>query len=481
MSAEVANQAPTIFLSHKHEDGMLARFVATNLTTLGSKVFISEDIPGGQAWHPWILQRLKQSSLLLLLYTDTTSAWDWCLYEVGVFTSLKKPRPIIYVYAGDRPRQLEHLQGYLATKDRLEAFLREYVTKSDAAQTEHVATFAQEWASRMRKRVATPLLPHFDVDVDASWHAGDSVTGTPEDQNLPDDTAIHGSFETQAVFGVGQPPWTLRQIVDARGAHRNQSWSMELARILQDAARRRISHETAAVYRGENRSFRTVPLRVEQQANGITRFSLLLLHEPTWEHDRLRHAISSFGDLMRELTLLVDSTTKDDVIGWLAYTPALGFLARPTVEWQRLYGAVCNKIDQIRFTCLEDGDLIKWHRKFIGLEREDGNGEKVVVTANTVDEATDISKQLVRRSRRPDRHLPFASFPGFYLFNNSHRAIVVTHFAMPVLEPYGDAEQDDPSQPEMFGAVTNDPTIVSRVLRARENYRPPARAANAGT
>ena len=80
-----------IFISHKHEYETAAKTIKGILSKLGGrsvKCFLSEEITPGDDWYKWIGDRLAESNVLLLLFTEPSASWDWCLYEAGLFQSI---------------------------------------------------------------------------------------------------------------------------------------------------------------------------------------------------------------------------------------------------------------------------------------------------------------------------------------------------------------------------------------------------------
>ena len=68
-----------IFISHKDEYETAARTIKGILSRLGGnsvKCFISEEIPAGDDWYQWIGDRLAESNVLLLLFTEPSASWD---------------------------------------------------------------------------------------------------------------------------------------------------------------------------------------------------------------------------------------------------------------------------------------------------------------------------------------------------------------------------------------------------------------------
>jgi hypothetical protein len=79
----------TIFLSHKKCDENCAKDLRAILRKpCGGKLDIKlmEEIPKGKEWREWIKENLAVADMLLLLYTEPTLDWNWCLFEAGIFT-----------------------------------------------------------------------------------------------------------------------------------------------------------------------------------------------------------------------------------------------------------------------------------------------------------------------------------------------------------------------------------------------------------
>ena len=80
-----------VFISHKKIDEASAKAIRDELAQFSGDLqfFISGDsIRAGEDWQARLRSELKDSDLLLLLFTEPTREWDWCLYEVGLFTDL---------------------------------------------------------------------------------------------------------------------------------------------------------------------------------------------------------------------------------------------------------------------------------------------------------------------------------------------------------------------------------------------------------
>ena len=79
-----------IFISHKLSDKQLAELVARELESLGGgriDCWLSgQDLSAGVDWNRQTKHNLAESHLLVLLFTTPALNWDWCLFEVGLFT-----------------------------------------------------------------------------------------------------------------------------------------------------------------------------------------------------------------------------------------------------------------------------------------------------------------------------------------------------------------------------------------------------------
>ena len=147
----------TIFISHKvGRDQKTAEALKTILTRPFDRtdvlaVHISEKIVPGHGWKHKIYRWLHESNLLLLLFTDPTLDWNWCLYEAGLFTDLNKlnesqdhePKIVcIYPPGKEAPRPLEHIQGVEGTQRGVQDFLRKLYKSEDYGCENTLATGA---------------------------------------------------------------------------------------------------------------------------------------------------------------------------------------------------------------------------------------------------------------------------------------------------------------------------------------------------
>ncbi len=192
------------------------------------------------------------------------------------------------------------------------------------------------------------------------------------------------------------------------------------------------------------------------------------------ESGKRTEAVSSFKDLMERLTDLLRSTEAGDTVRYLAYTPVLGFLSETEDLWKKLQTCMEQRADQIDMICLKDDDLAHWHGRFAG--RNTARGE-TPVEASLIQKANEVSRVVLGRLEaqgRPPMRRPFAELPGFYVFKNSTRALVVAPVGVPLMRDADRASIEKEwteSKVEMFGIDTNVPQIVKNAGLAFVRFR----------
>jgi hypothetical protein len=119
-----------VFVSHKHDDHALAETVKTTIEGLSGRIecFVSgSDLPAGCDWNAEIRSQLAKSHLLILLFTEPSRNWDWCLYEAGLFTSVggAEDHSVVCLYRPQDalPSPLKNLQGVPVEAVLLQQFL----------------------------------------------------------------------------------------------------------------------------------------------------------------------------------------------------------------------------------------------------------------------------------------------------------------------------------------------------------------------
>ncbi|MEP7112106.1 MAG: toll/interleukin-1 receptor domain-containing protein [Ilumatobacteraceae bacterium] len=258
-----------VFISHKHEDHELATTVDKALRSVSSSVecFVSgANIGAGTDWNREIRESLKRSHLVVLLFTNPTQNWDWCLYEAGLFTRLDEEdvHAVVSLFhpEGSAPRVLQNLQGVPAGQSQLREFL-ESLCKS-------TWRVSDDWRKGpLNSRVRPEVLQAAAAQIEDAFppsrsHAThhpchrlllDLSTASASSDGIPDDALV--------VEGPGATETYTLSLFQVASGERSRTWG-ELIAALDGADapwRRQLDRRFAAALRGELFAPTTATLR----------------------------------------------------------------------------------------------------------------------------------------------------------------------------------------------------------------------------
>ena len=281
-----------IFISHRSEDAALAKSIKKimEVYAAGRLVFhISEEMPKGADWYKWIKDRLVESRMLLLLFTDNTAAWDWCLYEAGLFTQWDDDtRRIICLHTSrEPPAPLKHLQSVPALGEEILLFLRQLFVETELTGLEsplnatltsnptELKRAAEKIAKAMRRNTVrqdhlTKYI-HINIERPARLRAG----------VIPGDAAIDSDAESFALFNKKMGKWTWGDLLEGRKEDPDGRWIDELNRAINQASSRRLVDPIFATLRVRQtgRIYRPILHRVATKSDGSQQFTVLFADE----------------------------------------------------------------------------------------------------------------------------------------------------------------------------------------------------------
>ncbi len=203
------------FISHKSEYKQAARGLKDILELWGGRdvnVFLSEDIAAGSDWYEWITSRLRDSNVLLLMFTEEALSWDWPLYEAGLFTRLggDDHRKVVCLHHPDidPPKPLKHLQTVPAKQEEMEGFLRSlFGTTEITALAEPInSKFANNKGEveEAAEQICGYFVPHSVIKrhycrfLDIKIREPQAISPT----EIPEDAKIVSNSRTLAAFGL---------------------------------------------------------------------------------------------------------------------------------------------------------------------------------------------------------------------------------------------------------------------------------------
>jgi TIR domain len=287
-----------IFISHRAEDAALAKSIKKMMEVLaaGRLLFhISEEMPKGTDWYKWIKDRLVESRMLLLLFTDNTAAWDWCLYEAGLFTQWDDDtRRIICLHTSRQPpAPLNHLQSVPALGEEISLFLRQLLVETELTGLESPlnATLASNPAEL--KRAAEKIAKAMRREAVRQDYLTRCILINIERptrlvaEGIPDDAVIDSDAESLALFNKKMGKWTWGDLVGGSKEGAERRWIVELNRAVRQASSRSLVDPILATLRVRQtgRSYRPVLHRVSTKSDGSQQFTVLFVEDGHGKHE----------------------------------------------------------------------------------------------------------------------------------------------------------------------------------------------------
>lgn len=305
-----------IFLSHKSEDFQTAREVKDLLQKNNRendflnfflpenmKIFLSEEMTQGQEWYPWIKQHLVESNLLLLLFTDVTQDWDWCLYEAGLFDRLDDThhRHVICLHPSqiEPPKPLRHLQTVPATPHATKLFLEKLYTEIQltglaepiAPRLVALRTESPKEFENLLERAAQQLMDLIDHRPTKKRSFCDYfILRIKEPQaihpdQIPPDASVESRGRTLSnLFGLGEREWPWQDVEMQARKKRDTRWINELAKAIHQASQdRAIEPLRAPLYAvREQKIYRPLLAESTWEANGEITFKIVFYEGVSW-------------------------------------------------------------------------------------------------------------------------------------------------------------------------------------------------------
>ena len=468
-------------------------------------VNLGENIPLGADWQGWIKSTLGKSDLLLLLLNDPGSDLDWCLYEAGLFAGLpasadnRRAREVVFICPPGKnvPRTLGHLQGVEGSAEGIKEFLRRLYRTNAFGCDPPLIDWVDKGVIDLTDLTAGVLAAiNAEVRVAANeLRRDDRVLGERDDaitsravQNEPYIFVSHHHKDNGFISSLcdrmrdrGIKHFRYDKSVKAGAdhvneVHENVKLASHLMVIVSPASLESQWVWYEVGYAKGNQ--KTVVPYVIDQAVSKPSFIALNRHieSDTQEKeffDSLDRAaelrseltstkaqpVTSFDELIDELERLIRTTEPDDSVKMLAFTPALGFLAKPE-KWESLKRCLSANRNKIQITCLDKQPLKRWHELFVGRRNDFGLIDKALT-----DEATRVAEELL--AGLTVTRLDFLQMPDFYAFSNARCAILVTPLFLPRLDR---PDAKDLPNVDMFGVVTNYQKVVMQASVIHGHY-----------
>jgi hypothetical protein len=289
-----------IFISHKAKDKEAAQKLKDILGQRCTKVelFLSSDaksLQGGKPWWDEIHNALDAAHWLIMIYTNPSENWDWCVYEAGYFAGRQgvdraKSLVVLHPLGVVPPAPLAHWQSVPADFAALCAFFGNVFRIGDPtchfvgieADLLDVARKITDAIGRLRSQ---SFLPNKSLTVVVKHTACGTtplpLPGDPVPADLPTDTVVELQEPTAELFGLAAVPqiaWPL-----FRGLVRAFGFDAEtLVEAVHMARTHRAIPSAMAMFRapGNGRAYRPLIYSVTCKDDGEVRVQVVLAPVP---------------------------------------------------------------------------------------------------------------------------------------------------------------------------------------------------------
>lgn len=292
-------QSVEIFISHKHEDKTIATTVKRELELVSSRIncFVSEQISSGAEWFDKIRESLEKADILLLIFTASTSQWDWPLYEVGLATDLSEPERcrIICLYppGASPPEPIKAFQAVEASPEGLERFLHQLFCTTDLVDVQPVLNERLQEGKNLQRLAEelsgcfTTVKPWENCFTNYLWVDVDNVLENEEieAQRVPGSATIDPKSTALKLFGLAtRPPgddlWRWDQLLD-RVDQADGSWVTALGERFKWASEGSTLKSMTALFTSphDGRPYRPVLHRVKLHRDASMRFEVIFVEK----------------------------------------------------------------------------------------------------------------------------------------------------------------------------------------------------------
>ena len=278
-----------IFISHKSRDKEAAKAIDEILNLAGGKelkTFLSERIHPGVTWPQEIWDNLKRSDWLILLYTDPSEEWDWCLFEAGFAAGVGTSRLIcLHTEEVMQPKPLQQWQSVRVNdKDEMENFLKNLL--EDLNPTLFKST---ERLHKLIDEIAAAFIRGVRRKIDSEWNTkfvminfknSEQVKILKETGQVQNDVTCGEEIrESLDIFGHRIGECTLEDIQDGLNIYERAWWMKCLGDALRAAALRKYPiPPIPRIFQPYTRKeYQVILHRIDRFSDGTLSFCLLFI------------------------------------------------------------------------------------------------------------------------------------------------------------------------------------------------------------
>ena len=282
-----------VFISFKSSYQKMAEEFKRTLDFCGGDnitIHMSTDIPEGKNWREWIIEKMTDANMLILLFTAPRGTWDWCLYEVGLFRELPNldRRPVVCVHNPKYPppNPLKDLQAVKADVKGLERFLTKFyggteitkwhkpISKTFSENKDEVKRIAEKLSRTFIG--GPPVITYINRYMIIEVKNAASIT----ENSIPDENNLESNSRSYEIFGwvPGARKW--QDIEDFAERKDETEWVEELKQAMYSAGKRNFPSQIKSTFHSfdNEKKYRPILYRVDYgESDDSMRFYLLFV------------------------------------------------------------------------------------------------------------------------------------------------------------------------------------------------------------
>lgn len=280
-----------VFVSHKTEDKRLAEKIRDKLMILSNsylKPILCYEIPGGKQYQEVIEESLRDSNILIFLYTSKEADLKWCLYEAGVFVgSNKSEKKHLLCIKGSEieepPVVMKNLQAYNANEEGIENFLQDLLCKdtftgeiiNDTLLTDNKREYERAIEEIEREFSASVISTEF-FSRRASIMFPKALNN--EDKIQLDKAMITGNEHTMEILGVNKMS-SWENLYELHSNTGNAKWLDEIEECVHKICRQATPNRLLTPFRSITNGIDYTPMvsRVERIQNNPIRICVIFI------------------------------------------------------------------------------------------------------------------------------------------------------------------------------------------------------------
>lgn len=296
------NKPFRIFLSYKAENKFEAKELWNILSNFSNfrpederlwdrrraEFFLCENIPEGTRYRDTLNRQLKLADMFILLYTNPSKRWDWCLYEAGRFDATRDPNQgaLVCIHHSEtsRPSALAENQSVKIRRDDLTNFLKNFCRQihpflHTVIEAENRNAFEEASDKITNSIIGTGETVYYCKKL--TLRIADEKQINPD--YIPPDATVDGSQAALSILGFATNSSVTWEEVEERAKEQGDTrWIKELPSAICQAYQRRLLISPLQAFvpsKSDHQVYRATVHRVDRVREGPVISEIILAED----------------------------------------------------------------------------------------------------------------------------------------------------------------------------------------------------------